>query len=275
VKKLLLTFALAGITGATLFAPALAHAATPSRVLYDSTPVKGTVSIPSVGPEAYSFNQVGNEVILRPHQGAIRHISVTMVSWACQNGSWQAGCSTTPGATFTTPITLDLYRYGRTSQATGAFVPGIRLLSVTRTFTIHYRPSAESAGQPKFLGKDGQYHNGLDQAITFPVDQRLSNDVVWAVSYNTATSGPSPLGHASPTDSLNVGLAAKVRVGFNRSPDSIFWDTRYQGNTCADPINGAGASSSFVTGVLNRDGACNGTQNSWHRYVPAVSFSVS
>jgi hypothetical protein len=281
VKRLLLTFALAGMTGATLFAPALAHAATPatpaipSSVVYESTPVKGTVSIPSEGPEAYSFNQIGNEVILRPHSAAIRHISVTMVSWACQNGSWDSGCSTTPGATFTTPITLDLYRYARTNQATGAFVPGKRILSVTRTFSIRYRPSAASATEKRFLGKDGEYHNGLDQTITFPVNQKLSNDVVWAVSYNTATSGPSPLGHASPTDSLNVGLAPKVRVGLNRTPDSIFWDTRYQGFTCADPANGNGPSSSFVTGVLNRDGACNGTPNSWHGYVPAASFSVS
>ena len=275
MKKLLLSFALAGMAGAMLFSPALAQAATPSSVVYDSTPVKGTVSIPSVGPEAYSFNQVGNEVVLRSHSAAIRHISATMVSWACQSGSWQSGCSTTPGKTFKAPITLDLYRYARTNQATGAFVPGKRILSVTSTFRIHYRPSAASATEPRFLGSDGAYHNGLDQTITFSVNQKLANDVVWAVSYNTATSGPSPLGHASPMDSLNVGLAPKVRVGLNRAPDSIFWDTRYQGFTCADPTNGAGASSSFVTGVLNRDGACNGTQNSWHGYVPAASFSVS
>src|SRR5690349_4739577 len=62
VKRRLLQFALTGLTGATLFGPIAAHAATtsPSGVVYDSTPVKGTVSDPSVGPEAYSFNQVGN-----------------------------------------------------------------------------------------------------------------------------------------------------------------------------------------------------------------------
>jgi hypothetical protein len=273
VKKRLLQFALAGLTGATLLVPAAAHAAPAPGVVYDSTPVKGTVSIPSVGPEAYSFNQVGNEVILRPHTAAIRHVSVVMVSWACQSGSWQSGCTTTPGATFPAPITLTLYRASHTDQATGAVVPGTQILSVTRTFPIRFRPSAESASQPKFLGKDGQYHNGLDQRVTFTMNRKLPNDVVWTVGYNTNTSGTNPLGHVSPMDSLNVGLAPAVHKGLNRVPDSIFWDTRSQGFTCADPVNGNGGP--FVTGLLNRDGPCDGTTNSWQGYVPAAQFSIA
>ena len=81
--------ALLGMIGATMVAPTIADASTSSAV-YDSTPVKGTVSVPSLGPEAYSFNQIGNEVILRPHTAAIRHIKVTMVSWSCQSGTWQS-----------------------------------------------------------------------------------------------------------------------------------------------------------------------------------------
>jgi hypothetical protein len=274
VKKRLLQFALGGLTGATLFAPMAAHAATPapSGVVYDSTPVTGTVSVPSVGPEAYSFNQVGNEVIMRPHSGAIRHISVTMVSWACQNGAWNTGCSTTPGATFTAPITLTLYRHSRTNPTTGAIEPGSRILSITRTFPIHYRPSSQSATETRFMGKDGKLHNGRDQRITFPVNVQLTSDVVWTVGYDTNTSGLHPLGHTSPMDSLNVGLAPKARVGLDRTPDSIFWDTRSKGFTCADATNGNG--DSFQTGLVNRDGPCNGTQNSWHGYVPAAQFST-
>jgi hypothetical protein len=263
--------ALAGMIGATMVVPTIADAAT-RGVVYDSTPISGTVSVPSVGAEAYSFNQVGNEVILRPHTARIRHVRVTMVSWSCETGTWQSGCATTPGATFKTPIKLNLYRPSTSDPATGEVTPGSKIMSVTKTFAIHYRPSADSPTEPRFLGEDGKYHNGLDQTISFPISRKLGNDVVWTVSYNTANSGPSPLGVASPTDSLNVGLAPSARVGDNRFPDSIFWDTRYQGFTCADPTNGNGGL--FVTGELNRDGSCNGTPNSWAGYVPAARFST-
>ena len=50
--KKYLPLALAGLVGATMVAPSIAGAMTTSNVAYDSTPVKGTVSVPSVGPEA-------------------------------------------------------------------------------------------------------------------------------------------------------------------------------------------------------------------------------
>ena len=62
------------------------------------------------------------------------------------------------------------------------------------------------------MGKDGQLHNGIAQTISFPVNRNLANDVVWTVGYNTNTSGHAPLGHTSPTDSLNVGLSPAARA---------------------------------------------------------------
>jgi hypothetical protein len=264
IRKLA-TLAAALGTVATLVAPAVAQAANAGAVLYDSTPAPGTVSIPSMGPEAYSFNQLGNEVLLHSHTAPIRHVSVTMESWACQTGSWQSSCTTTPGAKFTVPITLNLYRHAKSNSGTGEVKPGRLIASVTKTFRIKYRPSSSSTSESRFLGTDGQYHNGIAQNIEFPVNRQLPNDVVWTVGYDTNTSGTNPLGHVSPADSLNIGLAPKVRVGHDRFPDSIFWDTRYAGFTCGAP---------FVTGELNRDGACNGTANSWAGFVPAVRFST-
>ena len=274
MKRRLLQLALAGLTGATLLIPAAAHAATPSSVLYDSTPVKGTVSAPSVGAEAYSFSQVGNEVILRNHTAAVRHVFVTMVSWACQHGNWNAGCTTTPGTTFTAPITLNLYRHSRTDQTTGAVVPGRRILSITRNFRIHYRPSSLPADGGEYdgttyKGRDGQPHHGLAQTIAFPMNVKLPSDVVWTVSYNTSHHGPKPLGDAAPgtvhqTDNLNVGLTPKARVGLDRLPHSIFWDTTYAPFTCGGGFQ--------TTGLLNRDGAC--TMGAWDGMVPAAQFST-
>jgi hypothetical protein len=109
------------------------------------------------------------------------------------------------------------------------------------------------------MGKDGQLHNGIAQTISFPVNRNLPNDVVWTVGYNTNTSGHAPLGHTSPTDSLNVGLSPRARVSHDRFPDSIIWDTRSAGFTGGAP---------FVTGELNLD------RDAWAGYVPAARFTV-
>ncbi len=255
MKHRLLTLALAGLTGASVLVPAIAGAST-SPVVYDSTPT--TVTVPSLGPEAYSFNRIGGEAILRPHHSPIRHVSVTMVSWACQSGGWDTGCSTTPGATFPASINLRLYRSAHVDPDTGVTTPGKRIASITRTFAIRYRPSSISADDHRYMGTDGQPHNGIAQTITFPVHQRLGSDVVWTVGYNTAHSGRTPLGMASPTDSLNVGLSPSVSVGHDRFPGGIFWDTRD-----ASQANGA----PFVAGQLNLD-------KGWGGYVPAARFSV-
>jgi hypothetical protein len=255
----ILPAAVAGMALAAIAAPA-AQAAVINPAMYDSTPVAGTVSVPSVGAEAYSFNQIGNEVILRPHTHAIKHMTVTMESWACQHGSWSdASCLTTPGSTFQAPLTLNLYRYAHVNPTTGVTTPGKLIMSVTKTFAIHYRPSSIGGGESRFMGADHQLHNGIAQNVSFPVNRNLGTDVVWTIGYNTDNSGFAPLhGSGSPMDSLNVGLAPKVRVGHDRFPTSIFWDTRYAGNTGGAP---------FVTGTLNKD-------TGWAGYVPAARFST-
>jgi len=253
-----LFFPLAALAALALGA-APAVAVTTHTVLYKSTPAEGTVSVPSLGAEAYSFNQIGNEVILRPHHAPIKHVSVTMESWACQTGGWSTGdCSTTPGSTFQAPITLHLYRYSHTNDSTGEVTPGREIMSVTRTFNIRYRPSSESPTESRFMGSDGKLHNGIAQTVSFPVHRALGNDVVWTVSYDTNTSGLEPLGHTGPMDSLNVGLAPATSVGHDRFPGSIFWDTRQAGFANGAP---------FVTGELNRD-------SGWTGYVPAAKFST-
>ena len=252
-------------------------------VLYSSLPKAGTVSIPSVGVEAYSFNQIGNEVILT-RRATAHHVSVTMVDWACQNGDWTGAtgpCTTTPGTAFPTAITLHLYRASTTNPSTGEVTPGSPITHITRTFNIKFRPSSDpgcgldtNGVAEEFRGSDGMCHHGLDQTVVFPISRTLPLDVVWGVSYSSDNSGPNPIGGSNaPQDSLNVGLAPAVRVGLDRYQDSIFWDTRVQAFSCADPINGNGGP--FVTGVFNKDGACDGTPNSWAGFVPAAQFTTS
>jgi hypothetical protein len=227
-------------------------------------------NIPSVGVEAYSFNQIGDEVLLRRRGAKLKSVAVQLSSWACETGAWFShDCQTTPGATFTTPITLNLYRASST-DVNGVTTPGELIATATKTFTIPYRPSAS----PKCIGgqagewfKKGQgCFNGLAHTIGFTLKGRnihLPKDVVWGVSYNSDNSGPNPLGGSNaPEDSLNVGLAPVVRAGHQRFPGGIFWDTRVASFSCGSP---------FVTGEFNLDnaGGC------WAGYVPAVQFNAT
>jgi hypothetical protein len=147
-------------------------------VLYSSLPEAGTVSIPSVGVEAYSFNQIGNEVILT-RRATAHHVSVTMVDWACQHGAWNTGdCITTPGTTYPTTITLTLYRASTTNSSTGEVTPGTPITHIMRTCNIKFRPSSnptcgmENGVVTEFRGSDGQCHHGLDQTVVFPISRK-------------------------------------------------------------------------------------------------------
>jgi hypothetical protein len=251
--------------------PAIASAAPSSPVMYDSTPVAGTVSVPSYGAEAYAFNQIGNEVILRAHTKVIKHVTVTMESWACQKGGWDTGsCTTTPGAKFIAPITLNLYRYSHRNPVTGEITPGKLITSITKKFAIPFRPSNDptcpqvdtdangNSIDSTYRGADGVCHHGIAQNVSFTVNRQLGNDVVWTVGYNTTDSGATPLNKPSNTmDNLNVGVTPVTRVGHVRYPDSIMWDTR----------SAEKGGAPFVTGELNLD-------SGWHGEVPAARFST-
>jgi hypothetical protein len=274
ISILLAAFAFLAVSAGTA-------SANTNPVLYSSLPQAGTVSIPSVGVEAYSFNQIGNEVILT-RRATAHHVSVTMVDWACHHGARNTGdCMTTPGTTYPTTITLHLYRASTTNPSTGEVTPGPPITHITRTFNIKFRPSSnpscgtENGVVTEFVGSDGLCHHGLDQTVVFPISRTLPLDVVWGVSYSSDNSGPNPIGGSNaPQDSLNVGLAPAVRVGLDRYQDSIFWDTRVQAFSCA-AAPPDGNSGLFVTGVFNKDGACDGANNSWAGLVPSAQFSTN
>lgn len=266
VAFLLVCGAVLGLTAAT----ASAKAKVPRSVLYTST-APGVGNIPSVGVEAYSFNQIGDEVILR-RVAKLKSVAVQFSSWACQSGGWNTDdCMTAPGATFTTPVTLNIYRASTTDSGTGETTPGALIATVTKTFTFPYRPSASphcTGSQAGEWFKNGQgCFNGIAHTIGFTLTglkTKLPRDVVWGVSYNSDNSGPEPLhGTNSPTDSLNVGLSPKVRAGKQRYPGGLFWDTRYAPFSCGAP---------FVPGDFNLDAAGG---NCWTGYVPAAQFNAT
>src|SRR6185503_17328435 len=94
------------------------------EVIYDSTvnPLPG--NLPSEGFEAYGRKEFGDGVTFAGASRKLVNVNVTLSSFACQSGNWFSGnCSTTPGATFTLPITFNIYNPGNP-------VPGSQIATV-------------------------------------------------------------------------------------------------------------------------------------------------
>jgi hypothetical protein len=313
---------LVGGVGATLIAatlgivgvgtPAVAGAS-PTTTVYDSTvsPLPGNVA--SLGFEASQTSQFGNQVSLSGAANELNNVQVTMSSWGCgTSGSWgQAfgsanACVTTPGATFSEPITLNVYSVGANNAVGGL------LATDTQTFAIPYRPSASDPTQSGpaaggctatngewFDSVDGSCYNGLANNITFDFSSQgvvLPSNVIYGIAYNTSDFGAAPIGDATAChatsegcgyDSLNVGLndnATNTTVGSDPNPGTVYWNTSTAANYCDEGTGG--------TGTFRIDGAPNtascwdgGANTGWSAtgqpasgapyYVPAVQFNAT
>jgi len=264
-----------------------------SSVLYNSTVTLSRVgNPPSVGGEAYAFDELGNQVTLTRAAKA-GTIVVTLSSWGCQSGTWTADtCVTAAGAKFTEPITLNIYE-APTATTPPTVVPGARILSVTKTFSIPYRPSANatkctgsSAGE-WYDNALGSCFNGLATNITFNLTSlhlSLPKNLVFGVAYNTSDYGYAPYGDSTachstsagcPYDSLNIGLSqdpTNLSRGTDPNPGTIFQNSPLAGEYCDA---GAGGTNAFrldspgdpCWGVITSDEA------PW--YIPAVEFNAS
>ncbi len=181
------TGSVAALTGATTATPTFiadvpgAYVAT--LVVNDgkanSTPVTVTVTadtvvgfdsmsplppnMPSMGLEAYSLSRIGDRVQLKSGSPrTLYSIAIAMSSWACESGGWTSTCTTTPGATFSVPITLTVFNSTGNPVAT-------RL----QTFSIPYRPSSDpSCTGGKWKAANGTCYNGFAYrgSRTFRVD---------------------------------------------------------------------------------------------------------
>ena len=232
--KKYLPLALAGLVGATMIAPSLAGATTTSNVAYDSTPVKGTVSVPSVGAESSAFDQIGNEVLLRPHS-TIGHVKVTMVSFACQSGQLDdrlhdhARCHV-QGTDHAQPVPLQQEQpHDRRDQAGSADHKPSPRRSRSATGPRRSAPASPAT----WAGRRTAQRDRADDLVPGqpPPRQRRGVDGRLQHEHQRAASARRI---ACPMDSLNVGLSPATRIGHDRFPDSIMWDTR-----AADQAHGA------------------------------------
>lgn len=280
--KRLATFSVALILiGAMVPATALAKGGGPgTSVIYSSyvgNPLVG--NLPSVGGEAYAFDELGNAITFAGTNRKLTNVVVTMSSWACVSGAWFSDDCTTPaGSTFTLPITFNIYG----PSVDGGLHPGSLVATSTQTFSIPYRPSAS----PKCTGDDaGKWYdpssktcfNGLATNITFNfsgVD--LPDSVVFGIAYDTTHFGYTPIGESAPCygtvagcpyDSLNIALssesATNPSAGSDVTPGTIWQNSPY-GNGYCD----GGTAGTDVFRLDSPSSAC------WAPYIPAVQFKA-
>ena len=268
-------------------AGALAVASANATIVYNSasSPLPG--NLPSQAFEATQTAEFGGEVGLAGSDRLAQWVQVVMSSWGCENGTWNGGnCSTTPGTTFNEPITLNLYQVG----AGGA--PGAKIASITQTFAIPFRPSADAthctgtdAGK-WYDSADGACYNGFAVPITFDVSSRnitLPDDVIATVAYNTSDYGTAPYGRStacagSPQgcgyDSLNVALtngssssAVAPTVGTNPDPNDAYVLGQGNGAYCDGGLGGIDA--------LRLDTPAAGHQPCWTGLQPEVEIDAT
>lgn len=244
-----------------------AGAATAATV-YDNIPSPLPGNLPSQPFQAQQAGEYGGLIKLDGTQRQDPAITVMMSSWACESDPAPA-CATTSGATFSHPITLNLYGMLPNGQ------PGSQLASVTQTFDIPYRPSASPVCGDNRWSQDGTAatcFNGFGNTITFDLEGRgitLPDKVIVALAYNTQTYGEDPVGAPGPYNSLNVALSSPPTVGSLPRPNDGYWDTITAAWYCD-----AGAAG---TGVFRLDAGCWTTTGApgGTPYQPAVEVTAT
>ncbi len=273
-RNLRVAFTLAIVATLTAMTAGLASAAAPAKVAYNSVPDPLPGNVVSQAFQATQTSEFGDSVGLPGGPGSRKATSVEVVmsSWGCESGTWQGGCVTSEGATFSHPITLNLYAV---DPLTGE--PAALLLTETRTFDIPLRPSADpvncSAAPSKWYSvADGVCYNGFATTIAFPFADKVSlpSNVIWTVAFNTSGYGSAPMGYSTTCaqsaagcgyDSLNVGAEAFVgqpSKGTDTDPNGAVLNSATAGQYCDGGVGG--------TGFLRLDTGC------WAGFTPLATI---
>jgi len=202
-----------------------------SDVVYDSMPTDGAVSHPSYGLQATSMAEWGDRIQLAGENRVPQTLTVSMNSWACETGAWHtADCDTTPGATFTHPITVTFYAVDDSGAEPQ---PGAVLLTSTQDITVPFRPSVNEAecgtGTTQwYSAATDTCQNGYEFDAAFDLSGfgiELPDEVIASVSYPTADT---PGWGNGAWSSLNITIAQwSPAVGTDAEVGEIYvaWDT--------------------------------------------------
>lgn len=202
--------------------------------------------------EATQTLELGDQVEFANTNRKRPDVIVSMSTWGCENGTWNAGnCGTTPGAKFNVPMRLNVYKVGPGNSV------GRLIGAVTKTQSVPYRPSA-SLGRctgPNlgkwYSSRDGNCYNGKVANVRFNLgDLELPEQAIISVEFNTTHYGYEPVGESAPCytepggcgyDSLNVGLAPNPpTIGSNPAPLDGYLNSLTASNYCDEGAGGTG-----------------------------------
>ncbi len=193
----------AGGLGLALTSLSPAGAAVTTAV-YDSMPDPLASSYPSQPYQAQQTAEFGAKIQFAAGLRNFEDADVVLNSWACETGSWNLGdCVTTPGSTFNQEVTLNIYDVAIDGTK------GSLLKTVTQTFAIPYRPTANSAcgNNTQWMNNVGGCQNGYNVPVKFNLDSVvLPDQVIYGVAINTQTWGYQPTGVDGPYNSLNFSV---------------------------------------------------------------------
>ena len=77
--------------------------------IYDTIVDPSPGNLPSWGFQATQTAEFGNEVAFAGTARVLDNVVVQLASWTCGNLQGGTSCATTPGQTFTEPVTLNIY----------------------------------------------------------------------------------------------------------------------------------------------------------------------
>jgi len=232
-----------------------------AEVIYKNMPTKHQFD-GAEGFECCGTSAFGGEVSFAGSDRGSPTITTGLLSFACEQGSDQT-CMTKKGATFTWPITLEIYEAGAGESV------GPLITRLTREFKIPYRPS-ESSKCPEVEGYTKGYGPECVVAIAKTLSYQLKgfklpNTAIIALAFNTETYGSKPTGEGGPENSLNVTVNVSYEctkenptapheceaftelptgpsVGTDPLPEQVFQSTVYSVAACGGVEGSFGAS---------------------------------
>lgn len=243
-----------------------------SAVVYNNIPSPQPGNVVSEAFEATSTSEFGGQVQFAGTERTDPTVTVLMSSWGCEFGHWYSNdCVTSSGATFSEPITLNVYNVGA-GNAVGSLVT-----TLTTIFNIPYRPSASPVCADGRWSDGTTCYNGFATPVSFNTSGvTLPNMAIVTVAYNTTHYGNAPIGQSASCfsssggcgyDSLNVGLVnAAPTVGNNPVTNSDYLNSAWSGAYCDNGVGGTG-SLRFDTGNASINSAC--------PYQPAFTVNAS
>ena len=189
---------------AALAVVALGAGAASARLVYKNVPRPRPEGVPGTGLRVGLGCGIRRRGQIRGSARKEPTVIVDMESYGCQSGSG-AACTTTPGATFPVPITLNIYQVGSY---------GTPLATMTKTFKIPYRPSAKRQLPARSCPKTSKAtasrvhspRRTRSNSASLPPRCRPRRSSRWPTT--PRTYGKVPTGKEGPENSLNVGVNA-------------------------------------------------------------------